>query len=381
LTIDVESPQARDRLSVPGLRVYANAAEAPKEEGGGESGISFLKEQQWKTPGFATEFADSGEVAESFQVTGEIQPAAGRYAVVTAPIAGLVDAGTVANAPAPGQAVARGTTLAVLLPTLAEGGGGSSLAQARRELREAQDEYDRAQRLYAAQATPQRRLHEAEIRLDAAREALSGLAGGGALTRSGRLAVRSPISGVIAERSIAPGSRVEAGAPLFTVVDPSVVWLKANVPADRAPLVSSTSGATFRVAGFDREYRASRALSIGSVVDPTSRTVPVIYAVTNADRSIKVGSTAAVSVQTNRRTSGVVMPATAILEEEGRPIAYVQVEGELFERRELVLGGVENERALVVSGVGKGERVVTGAAYQVRLASLSTSVPAHGHEH
>ena len=26
-------------------------------------------------------------------------------------------------------------------------------------------------------------------------------------------------------------------------------------------------------------------------------------------------------------------------------------------------------------------RVVTGAAYQVRLASLSTSVPAHGHEH
>jgi cobalt-zinc-cadmium efflux system membrane fusion protein len=35
----------------------------------------------------------------------------------------------------------------------------------------------------------------------------------------------------------------------------------------------------------------------------------------------------------------------------------------------------------VRSGVEAGERVVTGAAYQVRLASLSTSVPAHGHEH
>jgi cobalt-zinc-cadmium efflux system membrane fusion protein len=381
LTIDVESPQARDRLTVPDLRVYATAAEAPKEEEGGESGISFLKEQQWKTPGFATEFADSGEVAESFQATGEIQPAAGRYAVVTAPIAGMVDAGAVANAPAPGQAVARGSTLAVLLPTLAEGGGGSALAQARRELREAQDEYDRAQRLYAAQAIPQRRVHEADIRLDAAREALSGLAGGGALTSGGRLAVRSPISGVIAARSIAPGSRVEAGAPLFTVVDPSVVWLQANVPADRAPLVGTTSGATFRVGGFDREYRVTRALSVGSVVDPASRTVPVIYAVTNADRSIKVGSMAAVNVHTNRRTQGVVIPATAILEEEGRPIAYVQVEGELFERRELALGGVENERALVLSGIQKGERIVTGAAYQIRLASLSTSVPAHGHEH
>lgn len=381
LTIEVESPQARDRLSVTGMRVHATAAEAPKEEAGGESGISFLKEQQWKTPGFATAFADSGEVAESFEATGEILAAAGRYAVVTAPIAGLVDAGAVANAPAPGQAVARGTTLAVLLPALAEGGGGSSLAQARRELREAQDEYDRAGRLYAVQAIPQRRLQEAEIRLDAAREALSGLAGGGALTSSGRLAVRSPISGVIAARSIAPGSRVEAGAPLFTVVDPSVVWLKANVAADRAPLVSATSGATFRVGGIDREYRVTRALSVGSVVDPSSRTVPIIYAVSNLDRSIKIGSMAAVMVHTNRRRSGVVIPTTAILEEDGRPIAYVQVEGELFERRELALGGIENKRALVLSGIQKGERVVTGAAYQVRLASLSTSVPAHGHEH
>jgi membrane fusion protein, heavy metal efflux system len=381
LMIEVESPQTRDRLSVPNLRVYAAAAEAPKEDEGGSSGISFLKEQQWKTPGFATQFADSGEVAESFQAAAEIQPAAGRYAVVTAPLAGMVDAGAVASSPAPGQAVARGATLAVLLPALGEGSSGSSLAQARRELREAEDEHERAKRLYAAQAIPQRRLHEAEIRLDAAREALSGLAGGGAIGSGGRLAVRSPISGVIAERSIAPGSRVEAGTPLFTVVDPSVVWLKVNVPADRAPLVSTGSAATFRVGGFNRQYRAERAVSVGSVVDPTSRTVPVIYAVPNPDRSIKVGSTATAGVYTDRRTSGVIIPTSAILDEEGRSVAYVQVEGELFERRELTLGGVENDRTLVTSGIRKGERVVTGAAYQVRLASLSTSVPAHGHEH
>jgi RND family efflux transporter MFP subunit len=271
--------------------------------------------------------------------------------------------------------------LAVLLPTLGEGGGGSAYAQARRELREAQAEHDRAKRLYAADAIPQRRLHEAEIRLDAAKEALSGLASGGGLSSGGRLAVRSPIGGVIADRTISPGGRVEAGAPLFTVVDPSVVWLKVNVPADRAPLVSTASGAAFRLGGFEREYRAQRAISVGSVVDQASRTVPVIYAVNNPDRSIKVGSTATVAVHTDRRAMGVVIPTTAILEEEGRPIAYVQAEGERFERRDLTLGGVENARALVINGIQKGERVVTGAAYQVRLASLSTSVPAHGHEH
>jgi hypothetical protein len=36
---------------------------------------------------------------------------------------------------------------------------------------------------------------------------------------------------------------------------------------------------------------------------------------------------------------------------------------------------------VVLSGIKAGERIVTGAPYQVRLASLSTGVPAHGHEH
>jgi hypothetical protein len=57
------------------------------------------------------------------------------------------------------------------------------------------------------------------------------------------------------------------------------------------------------------------------------------------------------------------------------------VEGESFERRPLEIAGSDGARALVRSGIRAGERLVTGAAYQVRLASLSTSVPAHGHEH
>jgi membrane fusion protein, heavy metal efflux system len=74
LTIQVESPQARDSIAVPGLRVYATADEAPKENGGGDAGIPFLKEQQWKTPGLRTAFAESGSVAASFDASGEIEP-------------------------------------------------------------------------------------------------------------------------------------------------------------------------------------------------------------------------------------------------------------------------------------------------------------------
>lgn len=379
LTIIVETPQARDSIAVPNLQVYATVQDAPREESGGGAAISFLKEQQWKTPGFATAFATTGAVTATFDASGTIEPAAGRHAEVTAPIAGLVDAGGVATSPAPGQRVQRGQILAYLTPSLGEGGS-AALAEARARLREAEDEHARAKRLIEAEAAPARRLHEAEIRLQAAREALAGLSGG-ALSSDGRLAIRSPIAGVVAQRSIAPGRRVDAGAPLFTVVNASVVWLNVNVPAAQAALVGGSSGATFELEGSDRRFETRRVVSVGSVIDSLSRTIAVIYEVPNGNGTIKVGANARVQVRTGERLSGVVLPASAVLEEDGRPIAYVQAEGEAFEKRELQVGGREGDRVLVTSGIRAGERVVTGAAYQVRLASLSTAAPAHGHEH
>lgn len=379
LTIDVESSQARDSIKVQGLRVYASAAEAPKEEGRQADGISFLKEQQWKTPGFATAFATSGELLESFQATGEIVPAAGRMARISAPVAGVIEASGLSQSPAPGQRVAKGQTLAVLTPALGE--GGSSYAQARAALREAEDEHARANRLYAAEAVSERRVHEAEIRLTAAREALASLGGSGALGADGRVVIRAPLSGVVASRSLTPGSRVDAGAELFTVVDASLVWLEARVPASEAARVGPCSKATFRVAGTDSILSVSRTVSVGSVIDSISRTIPVIYEVPNPHGMLKIGMHAQVAVGTARKVTGVVIPSSAIVDEDGRPVVYVQPEGELFEKREIQPGATGEGRTVVLSGVKEGERVVTGAAYQVRLASLSTSVPAHGHEH
>jgi membrane fusion protein, heavy metal efflux system len=374
LTLLVQSPQARDSLFVPALRVYATAAEAPKDTGGTEPGISFLKEQQWKTPGFRTVFAYQGSLSGSIEATGQIVAAGGRQAEVAAPIAGMIDVASVAAAPAPGQRVTRGQVLAFINPSLGE--SGSSYAEARARLREAEDEYERAKRLVTAEAAPARRLHEAENRLQAARETLVGLGGEG-----GRIAIRSPISGVVTRRAALPGSRVDAGTSLFTVVDPSVVWLTVNVPASAAGGVSRNSMATFTTEGSATTYPARRIVSVGSVIDPVSRTLPLIYEVTNPTEAIKVGANARALVRTAGRMDGVIIPTSAILDDNGRAIVFVQAGGERFERREVTLGGREGELTLVRTGVQPGERVVSGAPYQVRLASLSTAVPAHGHEH
>ena len=379
LRLSIKSAQVQDTIHVSGLRVQPSRDELPEIGAEANDGITFLKEQQWKTPGFRTAFAAAGSLAASIEVPGEIVPAAGRYAEVNAPIAGVVEPEGASMAPVPGQAVEQGQILAILTPALGE--SGSALAAARAELRGAEHDHARARRLLAVEAVPKRRAEEARIRLDAARETLAGLTGGGALAADGRITLRSPIAGVVARRDLVPGSRVEASAPLFTIVDPSRVWLRAHLPAAEAPRVQADAGATFILEGTERSVETARTVAVGSMVDPGTRTVPVLFEVENSDGAIKVGAHVRVSLRTGEVEEGTVIPDSAVLEEDGRPIAYVQAEGERFERRELALGPRASGRVLVRSGIEVGERVVTGAAYQVRLASLSTAVPAHGHGH
>jgi len=376
LLLLVDSPQARDSIRVPDVPVYATVEEVPAEPEEASADISFLKEQQWKTPGFRTAPVVAGRMVASFDASGELIPAAGRVADVVAPVAAFLEPAGLARAPTLGARVALGQVLVLLTPALE--GGGSTYAEARARLREAEDEHARAGRLFAAEAVPRRRLHEAEIRLAAAREALAAF-GGGEL-QDGRLPVRAPIAGVVSARAVEPGARLAAGDPLFTIVDPSTLWLAARVPASRIGAVS-TAAAEFALDGESVVHRTGRRAAVSPTVDPVSRTVTVLYEVANPGAALRIGATARVMVRTGEQVEGLVIPATAVLEEDGRPIAFVQLAGETFQRRDLRVAARDAGLVLVTGGLREGERVVSGEPYQVRLASLSTAVPAHGHEH
>ncbi len=376
LDVILEDARSGDSLHVPGVIVYDDPDDIPLLPPP-SGGIVFLKEQQWSTVGLRTAHAIGGSLPATLEVSGEVIAAAGRQAVVTAPVGGLLDAAGLARAPAPGQWVAAGSLVATMTPGLAEGGGSYPTSRAR--FRAALEERARAKRLVEAEAAPPRRLREAEIALEAAREALAAL--GADQPESGRIALRAPIGGVLVDRQAVAGSMVPAGAVLFSIVDPTVVWLQARVPARLAADLSGKTRAAFTVDGEARAWSAGPLLSTGSVIDSVSRTVPLVFEVTNRDRSVRVGATARVFLERGVPIVGVVIPTSAIVEEDGRPTAYVQQEGELFQRRDLEIGGRRGDRVVVLGGLVAGERVVVGAAFQIRLASLSTAVPDHGHEH
>lgn len=392
LIISWRSSSLSDTHDVGAVDVFANAAAAAAAapaEGEGEA-ISFLKEQQW-TLDFATAVVQERPLRASLRVPGEIAPAPGAEADVLAPIDGrLVSAAALAE----GATVTRGQELARVqpppgapadLPQLERG-----RTQAASALEFATRDRERAERLVAAGAAPQKRLDEA--RAAEAQAAAAARAAGaqldqfnasrtaGAGDAAGAFVVRAPIGGVIVRRLAAPGMNVTAGTALFHLIDPAAVHVVGHVPEAQLGRARGATSAQIEVPGATAMLPAGKVVSIGRVVNPQSRTVPITFAADNRVLGLAVGQSIFLHLMMNETAPAPVVPASALVDDAGRAIVFVQVEGESFERRPVTVGAREGEM-VQISGVKAGEHVVTRGAHLVRLASLSTSVPAHGHVH
>lgn len=375
LVLRYEGEGLREEIWVGPVYVYGSDADLPTVPPEPETGIVLLKEQQWVTP-FGT--AEVGErlVRESRVAFGEVTTPDGGRVEVPAPVGGVVTSALNSAAPSVGTRVRRGEVLAQVTSAEGESSWAALLARVEHLGRETA----RLERLYAAQAVPARRLEEARHEWTVARRALEAL--GDAADSGAVFRVRAPRDGIIVERYLVPGSRVDAGDPLFSVAGQGSVWARFQVPAAEAALLDVTQGATFTVEGSGEWHRAGRRVAASHDVDPLRRTLAITFEVPSPSGLLRPGMLLQGHLLVGDGVSGTAIPAEAIRMEDGVPVAYVQVGGELFQRRVLRLGGSDGQWTLVESGVDAGERVVVRGAYQVRLASLNpAAVSDHGHPH
>jgi multidrug efflux pump subunit AcrA (membrane-fusion protein) len=120
-------------------------------------------------------------------------------------------------------------------------------------------------------------------------------------------------------------------------------------------------------------------LSIGKFAE-NSMFVPLWFEIESRPGLIP-GTYVEVFILTNPVAGALVIPLSAVMEEQGNYYCYVQVGGESFEKRELLLGSNDGKQVRVLSGLAEGERVVTKGAYNIKLSTASGTLPAHGHEH
>ena len=390
LSIEVVTPGFKVTHHLGPVTVYPDRKAAEAEPGAhDDDGIVFTKEQQWKVD-FATTEVVTRPIRAAVNATGVVRARPDGEAQITAVAAGQVQpAGAF---PRLGQAVKKGQLLAYLVPRL---GGETDLATLRAAAHKAQVEHDlasqeltRMESLYREEAVPERRLlaaraaaASARAERDAAQQRLAQTSGAG-----GGIPVRAPVGGTLADVRVSPGAFAQEGALLFHIADRSRLWLELRVAESDAARLASPTGAAFRVAGDERSVeiipgKNGRLIAVGGVVDAVSRTVPVVFEFTAADRQLPIGMAVQAQVFAGGAREAVAIPASSVLDEGGMAVVFVMAGGESFERRTVRLGAREGDWVEVLDGLTPGQRVVSRGAYLVKLASTGTAQIGHGHAH
>ncbi len=261
-------------------------------------------------------------------------------------------------------------------------GTGQQHDEAQQNLRLAEAEHQAAQ-------TMKRSYEAARARLASLRaQALPDSGEGKPASARYQMPLIAPITGEIVFVAHIEGEHLgDTHSEVFRIVNTDHVWIEADISEfDLAELAESPDATMTLPAYPGRSFDilnsgSGRLVNIGVIVDPQTRTLSVVYEMPNPDGLFRVGMFANVFLETRTATEVVAIPEKAIVLDNGRPTAYVLIDGENFQRRALELGVRDSGFVEVKSGLMESERVVTKGAYAIKLASLSPTSFGGGHGH
>jgi len=180
--------------------------------------------------------------------------------------------------------------------------------------------------------------------------------------------LRSPISGLVAQRLAQPGERVAIDARVIEVVDLSRLELEASLSAADSVNVQVGQAAMLQIEGASQPV-ASRVVRINPSAQAGSRTVLTYLAITNT-AGLRQGLFAQGTLGTARKSS-LAVPLSAVRTD--KPTPYVQaLENGVIVHRPVELGvrgDAEGEAMVAVTGVAENAAITRGALGPLRAGT------------
>lgn len=380
LEFHLSTPQYSDKIVIEDVMVYANLEEAKKAvgEAGEDGSISFLKEQAWKMD-FQTVPVVKGEIYDVIQTSGVWQPAQGSVKTMVATANGTVNFATTNLTE--GTEVRQGQLLMnVSSQGLANNNLSAEVAKAKANYDQATSEYNRKKELYESKIIPKSEFEKVEGNYTIAKSQYQSIASG---VSGGSKQIRAPFNGFIRSVNVANGNYAEQGTVLISVATEQSKVLKSQIAPTYGLTMQNIKGVWYQTEkGLWKSILDSEGeiLSISKDVERESPLVSV-YAKVNDVITVPDGSLTQVQIAMGNGEQATLVPESALLEDYGNYSVMVQLSGESFERRPISIGKRNGKNVEVLQGLQVGDMVVTIGAYQVKMASLSGSTPAHGHEH
>ena len=247
----------------------------------------------------------------------------------------------------------------------------ATIRQRDADLSLAQTNVERARNLFQRQLLPKQTLDDNEARYQAAVAQLD-LARAQNTQSQARLDelkitlsntnIVSPVDGFVARRAVDPGAFVGNNAPVVDVVDIRRVRLVVNVVEKDLRQIKDGDTALVNVDAFPGETFSGRIARVAPVLDPTTRTAAIEIEIPNPGFRLKPGMYARVNITTDNRRDALVVPASSVVDVNGRRGLYLATEAGTASFRAVRVGIEDQTQIEILEGVNEGDVVVTTGA-------------------
>ncbi|HVV51800.1 MAG TPA: efflux RND transporter periplasmic adaptor subunit [Polyangia bacterium] len=190
----------------------------------------------------------------------------------------------------------------------------------------------------------------------------------------GRVTIAAPVAGVVLEKNIVEGARVESGTTLYRVGNLGRVWVQAAIAERDAGLVSVGQPARVRV-GAISDPLSARVTFVAPTVDEKTRTLGARLELANPRLALKPGMFAEVSIEAplGRR---LAVPDSAVLMSGEHRYVFVDRGSGRFQPVEIQVGALAGDDDEVRAGLSAGDRVATAATFLLSSeAKLRDALP------
>ncbi len=254
-----------------------------------------------------------------------------------------------------GQAVRAGQALVRLDPDRSR----LAVAQAEAQMRKLEGNYRRSQQLVVQQMVSANDVDQIKFDLDNARAQHRM-----ATLELSYTTVTAPISGVIASRSIKTGNFVQINTPIFRIVDDTRLEATLNVPEREIATLKAGQPVALTVDALPTQRFTGTVDRIAPVVDSGSGTFRVVCTFAG-DGLLQPGMFGRIRIDYDQRADALVVPRTALLDDEGDPAVFAVRAGKAA-RVPIKLGYMDGEWVEVREGLKAGDEVVTAGKIALR---------------
>jgi len=194
------------------------------------------------------------------------------------------------------------------------------------------------------------------------------------------MTVHSPLTGTVIEKKVLQGQYVAAGDAMYKIADLSSLWLIAEVYEAELAKVRIGQPVAVTVPSYPERVFSGRVAFINPVLDSHTRTAKVRVDLPNRGGLLKPQMFAQAKLKVPVGAKVLVVPRDAVLDAGDKQYAWVESSAGQYERRELKVGAEADGYYEVLSGLTKGEKVVTAANFLIdSQAQLKAGAAAGGH--